>query len=226
MKNRGHVFVRIAMAIVWIAVTAGIAFLVARNTDPKSTAASITADLPPVGSGTRTTVTLSNETIAPVLSLDGTVKQDGAGWILEAPVAPADLAYRLIDPPASVKALIKGGPVGFDCAWAGTGQATDGSVTGRCTIPSDVKVIAGLQGTMVLQLESGTNTPSALPVTAVAGSSGQGQIVVVNADGLTTVHAVQIGASDAFWVEIVSGVEPSDQVLEYPTERDFAQATS
>jgi hypothetical protein len=211
------------MAVVWIAVTAGIAFLVARNTHPDTSGANIAADLPPIGSGTRATVSLSQQAIAPLVSLDGIVVKNGDTWVLEAPIAASDLAYRLIDPPKTVKALISGGPVGFDCPWAGTGQAADGGVTGRCTIPPDVRVIAGLKGSMVLQLDSATSAPAALPVTAVVGSADQGQVVVVNIDGALSVRTVKLGASDAFWIAITGGLDPSEKVLEYPTQRDFVQ---
>jgi hypothetical protein len=226
MPNSGRLISRIVLAIVWVAVTAGIAFLVARNTEPDAPDTDITADLPPIGTGTRSTVSLSAQTIAPLVTLDGTVVKDGERWLLEAPIAAADLAYRLIDPPTEVKALIDGGPAGFDCPWAGTGQAPDGGVTGRCAIPPEVRVIAGLTGSMVLQLESASTTQTALPVTAVVGSIGQGEVVVVNADGSTSLRTVQLGASDAFWIEITGGLDPSEKVLEFPTQRDFAQAAA
>ena len=225
MTARSTWMSRIALVLTWMAVTAGISFLVARTTAPEGDTTDLTADLPSITTAQRSTVSLADHTIAPIVSGDGRVVQDGAGWLLEAPAAPADVAYKLLDPPVAVKALIAGGPTGFDCAWAGLGQAADGSVTMRCRIPADVRVVAGLTGTMVLQMGQPTTT-QALPVTAVVGAAGQGQVVVVNPDGTTSVRLVDLGISDVFWIEITSGLDPSESVLEYPTQRDLAQASA
>lgn len=79
-----------------------------------------TAPLPSIALEQRATVVLEETPITPVVSADGTVFQGPSGFLLEAPVASDELAYRLLDAP--VKALIKGGPSGFDCAWLGLGQ--------------------------------------------------------------------------------------------------------
>lgn len=154
-----------------------------------------------------------------------------------------------------MKALINGGPTGFDCAWAGLGQAGVGGrgavpiggasspepgnnsivdsssklaptatgVTMRCTIPADVRVAAGMTGMMVLQMGKPTTT-QALPVTAVIGSAGQGQVVVVKTDKSTEVRTVQLGVSDIYNIQITGGLDPSETVLQNPTQSDFARS--
>lgn len=257
---------RFILALLWIGVTAGVAFLVARAAEDGGDPAAVTAPIPPIAAGERATVTLTERAISPVVSGVGTVMWDNAGerWLLVAPATSADIAYRLLDPPDRVRALIDGGPAGFDCAWAGLGTASGGDagpaatpaatpvesaihgflpalagdeeasgadgiptsgVTMRCEIPDDVRVVAGLTGTMVLQMEKPSEA-MALPVSAVVGSEGQGQVVVVDDDGSTSVRPVELGTADAFWIEITDGLEPGEQVLEFPTQFDFGQGAS
>lgn len=265
--SRATALNRIALLLIWIVITAGIAFLVARNANTDDASVDLTAAAPPIAAEQRSAVTLTERTIAPVVSGDGGVVRDDGNdrWLLVAPAAPAEVAYRLLDPPISVRALIDGGPAGFECAWAGlglpgggdagtsarggalpltlgftslvpidgsdgpggttpTGASTGGGVptgvTMRCEIPESVRVVAGLTGTMVLTMEEPTEA-MALPVTAVVGSEGQGQVVVVGEDGATSVRPVELGRSDIFWIEVTGGLDEGDQVLEFPTQFDF-----
>jgi hypothetical protein len=232
----------LSILIVCGALATGIAFYVARTTGAEDATADVTAPMPPVAQADRQKAALSAETIVPVVSADAAVVQDGDAWLLEAPAPSADLAYRLLDPPVGVKALIDGGPSGFTCDWAGLGQAGFGpaqgvvsssselepnalNVTMRCQIPNDVRVVAGLTGTMVLQMDKPTEV-QALPVTAVLGSADSGQVVVVHQDGSLELRPVELGVSDIYHVEIVSGLQPEAQVLLYPTQADFSQATA
>jgi hypothetical protein len=261
---------RLALLLIWVAITAGIAFLVARNGAADDNGADVTAAAPPITAEQRSAISLTDRTISTVVSGDGGVVRDDGNdrWLLVAPAEPADVAYRLLDDPISVRALIDGGPVGFACAWAGlglpgggdaasSGSATpvarsgiarfsslvplDGSgggdetatgvgsigggVTMRCEIPDDVRVVAGLTGTMVLTMEEPTEA-MALPVTAVVGSEGQGQVVVVDEDGATSIRPVELGISDIFWIEVTGGLEEGDQVLEFPTQFDFGPGSA
>jgi hypothetical protein len=230
---------RIGFLLVWVLVPTGVAFLVARAAADDDAAADVTAPLPPVPIDQRATVSLAETSIVPIVSADGAVVQSSAGWLLEAPAAPDELAYRLLDPPLAVKALIKGGPSGFTCEWAGLGQAGVGGVyagdsasdlspeatgvTMRCKIPPDVRVVAGLRGTMVLQMAKPA-TVQALPVTAVVGTAGQGQVVIVHEDGSTEVRNVELGVSDVFNIQVVSGLAADEIVLRNPTQSDFARS--
>lgn len=227
------------VVIVCAALAAGVAFYVARTTDADDSGTDVTAPMPPVALSDRQTVALTTKTIVPVVSADASVVQDGDSWLLEAPAPSADLAYRLMDPPVGVKALIDGGPSGFTCEWAGLGQAGAGaamvvpsakelapsalSVTMRCKIPEDVRVVAGLTGIMVLQMDTPTEA-TVLPVTAVLGSFANGQVIVVHEDGTTELRPVSPGVSDIYNIEVVSGLEADEQVLLYPTQYDFSQA--
>lgn len=223
MSNRINSWAtRIVLAVLWVAITAGVAYFVARHAGSNDPAGGGRLVAPPISLADRQTATLATQTIQPVLSGDGRVVKDGTDWALEAPVTPEAQAYQLLNPPIAVKALIQGGPAGFACAWLGLGQAADGSVTMRCRIPAEVKVVAGLPGTMVLQLTRPQDKP-ALPVTAVLGSSGQGEVVVVHGDGTTEVRPVGIGQADTFWVEITSGLKPDEKVLEAPVQTDFSR---
>lgn len=210
------------LAILWLGVTAGVAFLVARNVADEDTS-DATAPLPPISLDQRETTSISTQTITPIVSADGSVVQDGSQWLLEAPASPPDVAYRLLTAPVGVKALIDGGPAGFDCAWAGLGQGADGAVTTRCAIPADVPVVPGMTGTMVLQMDQSTEA-QALPVAAVVGTEGQGQVVVI-VEGEPTLRTVELGVSDAFWIEVRGGLEAEETVLAFPTQSDFGKAT-
>ncbi len=231
----------IAIVVMCTVVAAGTAFYVARTTHPTDTGSGVSPPMPPVELSDRQTVALSSETILPVVSANGSVVQDGEDWLLEAPAPTSDLAYRLLDPPVGVKALINGGPSGFTCEWAGLGQpgalALEGkaaisssqlqpgavNVSMRCRIPDDVRVVAGLTGVMVLQMDKPTEV-EALPLTSVLGSFESGQVVVVNEDGTTTLRQVVLGISDVYNIEVISGLEPDEEVLLYPTQSDFSQA--
>lgn len=218
MTPRNLWIIRAVLALLWLVVTAGVAFYVARQAEADD-GPSITDPLPEIDLANRSTVTLDEHIIAPVISGDGLVIQDGGKFLIDAPIANDDLAYRLLDPPLGIKALIAGGPAGFDCPWAGLGVGPDGVATMRCTVPADVRVAAGLAGTMVLQVGPQV-TAQALPLTAVLGKSDRGQVVILNADGTRTVKPVTLGAADAIYIEITGGLEPTDTVIEYPTQRD------
>lgn len=218
--------------------SAGTAYLVAAQTsDEPGGGVDVTAPLPPVQLSQRATVSLAEATIVPVVSAAATVVEIDGAWYLEAQAAPADLAYRLLDPPVGVKALIDGGPVGFTCPWQGLSpngggvpvagardfNPTVSGVVMRCQIPTDeVRVIAGMTGTMVLQLGDPV-TALSLPVTAVVGTADAGQVIVVGDDGTTEVRSVQLGASDVYNLEITGGLEPDERVLAVPTQYDFNQ---
>lgn len=213
---------RFALVLTLMLMSAGTAYLVASNTDASTGAELDYGSQAPIHLSDRDVVTLTEQTILPVFSSEGSVKSvDGEdGWMIESPITPQTLAYRYIEAPIGVKAQIGGGPAGFDCAWIGLGQADDGGVTMQCRIPDDIKVVPGLTATLVVQLEEPV-TAMALPVTAVLGSAEQGQVIVVSEDGTTEVRTVQIGAVDTFWIEITDGLDASEDVLAVPVETDF-----
>lgn len=206
-------------------VAAGVAFVVARLQSPDDDASNAISSAAPVALDQRTTVSLATVSVQPVLSGDGRVVPgpDDDTWIIEAPVSPADQAYRLIDDPVGVRARILGGPSGFDCTWLPLGVGPDGAVAMRCLIPDDIAAVEGLTATIVLQLEEPMEV-TALPLTAVVGSATQGQVIEVTPDGRMDVRDVELGISDTFNVEVVSGLSTDDAVLAAPIQRDFADA--
>ncbi len=232
---------RFARFIAWLLVAAAVSYIVAQLTTNDGVTADVTAPLPPITLDQRATVTLSETSIVPVVSADGVVVQGEQGWLLQAPATPDELAYRLLDPPVSVKARIKGGPSGFACAWAGLAPAglpgavpvpsarelapDVAGVVMRCAIPAGIRVVAGMAGTMVLQMATPV-TAQALPVTAVVGEAERGQVIVVHDDGTTEVRDVELGASDVFNIQILSGLQPGEKVLQNPTQADFERSRS
>jgi hypothetical protein len=208
------------LALVMALVSGGIAFLVSRHeldTRGSSTDTSV-AGLSPTRD--RATTSLVQRSIRPVMTGQGQVISEDGRFLLSAPIASADMAYKLLaTPPVTVKALIVGGPTGFDCAWAGVKQG-EGGMAMRCQIPADILVVDGLSGTMV----AATQAPVeglCLPATAVVGSAGQGLVVVVGANGAYETRSVQLGAADSFWVQVTGGLDPTEQVLAYPIQSDL-----
>ncbi len=282
MTTRASWLNRLGFLLVWILLTAGVSFYVARTAATEESPVDVSAPLPPVTLDQRATVSLEQATIVPVVSATGTVVNYNGTWMLEAPATSDDVAYRLLDPPVGVRAQISGGPSGFECPWVGLGQsgvpdpadAEDGmeaatpaaspvansssglhnisalvpigedrgpgplaepespttsapvstsGVTLRCAIPADVRVAAGMRGLMVLRMDQPSEV-QALPVTAVVGGAGQGQVVVVHNDGTTETRTVKLGVSDIYNIEIADGLDSDEAVLQNPTQADFAQA--
>lgn len=216
-------------AVRWLAVAlvaAGVAYVVTSVQTAEDADSTGIPSASRVDAEDRATVAMATVTIQPVLSGNGRVVpgEDEDTWVIEAPVAPVDQAYQLIDDPVGVKARILGGPSGFDCTWLPLGVGPDGTVTMRCQIPGDIPVVEGLEATMVVQLDEPEEV-TALPVTAVVGSAEQGQVVVVTPGGME-VRTVELGRSDAFNVEIVSGLSSDSTVLAAPIQRDFTAAAS
>lgn len=80
MKSAGS---RIILAFLWLAVTAAVAILVAR-TAGSNDGTDITAPAPPITAEDRSAVALTERTIAPVASGEGTVMRDQRDglWLL------------------------------------------------------------------------------------------------------------------------------------------------
>ena len=211
---------RAALLLIWLSVTIGIASFVARHESTKfSSDAGSAATL--IQTKQRATITLGQHTISPVVLGDGVVDSEGAAFDLEELIKHVDLAYKLLNAPDTVKALIIGGPIGFDCAWLGIQQAEGGGMKMRCRIPDEVSVVPGLSGRMVLSMVKPTDT-MALPLTAVVGGAQLGQVIIVGEDGSTSTRQVGLGMSDSFWIEITSGLSIDEIVLLNPVQSDFA----
>lgn len=236
---------RLLLASLWIALTVTTSWYVARQVADSNESATTINPVPTVSAADREVVGLSEQLIAPVISANAMIQpnEDGGGWILEA-AAPSDaLAYQLLDEPQGVKALINGGPTGFECEWIGLGYTGGGitsgdakiskavaglpegatNVTMQCAVPDDIRASQGMNGMMVIQTAPPVETMT-LPLTAVAGTAGQGQVVVVQDDGSIEVRTVELGVSDTYNVEITGGLDDGEQVLLFPVQQDFASA--
>lgn len=217
---------KIGYGLAWLVVAGIVAYLVANQVSQRNVDAAVgVLPAPQIGVEDRATISLTEQTIFPVLSSDGRVVQaeDGKSFDIEAPITPQSLAYQFMDPPLAIKAQIIGGPSGFDCTWVGLAPGETGDVAMRCRIPDDIEVVVGLPATMVLQLEAPV-TVQALPLTAVVGRAQQGQVVVITPDGDREVRTVGLGKSDSFWIEITDGLNANETVLEVPVESDFSQS--
>lgn len=217
--------VKIVTGLAWLVVTGVVAYIVANQVAENHVNAAIgNLPAPQIGIEDRATVTLTSQTVFPVLSSDGRVveAEDGDAFDIVAPISPQSLAYQFMEPPFGVKAQIMGGPAGFDCEWAGLTQGESDDVAMRCRIPGDIEVVAGLPATMVLQLEAPVDA-QVLPLTSVVGSAQQGQVVVITDDGQREVRTVSLGTFDSFWIEVTDGLDPNETVLEVPVESDFAE---
>lgn len=138
--------------------------------------------------------------------------------------------YRLLNQPSEAQVTISGGPAPFACtgltistALAGAaasdsapsgGDSTSGTTTVKCAVPAEVKVFAGLTAKMMI---SGGMSENALivPVTAVEGLAGSGNIYLVQSDGSKKKTAVTLGLNDGKAVEVTGGVKKGDKVLQF-----------
>jgi len=146
---------------------------------------------------------------------------------------PAQL-YRLINRPTEALVTITGGPAPFACtgltitsplagestagsapgAGAGDAPAAAGSPTVRCAVPAGVTVFAGLAANLVI---AGGSVENALvvPITAVEGTAGTGNVYFVLDDGSTEVRPVTLGLNDGKSVQVLTGLEEGDTVLQF-----------
>lgn len=151
----------------------------------------------------------------------------------------AEQQYRLVSGPTAAEVQARGGPAPFACTELSTGRAASdesgddggaapppdpnlppdqggGSSTAvSCVVPPDVTVFDGLAATMVIEAGRAENV-LVVPVTAVEGSFGSGNVWVVGADGGEPVETpVTLGLTDGEIVEIREGLAEGDIVLEF-----------
>lgn len=148
---------------------------------------------------------------------------------------PPEQLYRLITRPADAQVTINGGPAPFTCTGltittplpgqgtgSGTGTGgTSGGGTGNesgptvtCTVPGDVVVFAGLTANIVIAGGIAENV-LVVPITAVEGSAGTGNVYFVLPDGSTELREVTLGLNDGVNVEVTGGLEEGDVILQF-----------
>lgn len=144
-----------------------------------------------------------------------------------------DQMYRIQDVPDSATISIKNGPAPFECGSleiitpqtasknntsqdnpTGDGGGTSG-IQARCVVPDEQKVFAGLQVTMDIVAGQATDVLT-LPASAVEGRYQEGFVYVPGEDpDKPQKTAVQLGLTDGMRVQIVSGIEANQEVLEF-----------
>ncbi|MBH0025317.1 efflux RND transporter periplasmic adaptor subunit [Salinibacterium sp. SWN248] len=137
---------------------------------------------------------------------------------------PSEQLYRLVDRPKEASVAINGGPAPFTCTGlsiafasaseAGAGVEATSGPTVSCTVPSDVVVFPGL--TADITIAGGiAEDVMIVPITAVEGAAGSGNVHFVLPDGTTELREVVLGLNDGVNVEVVSGLEVGDTILQF-----------
>ncbi|KRF27305.1 hypothetical protein ASG91_12620 [Phycicoccus sp. Soil802] len=141
------------------------------------------------------------------------------GYVIRATVTDPAALYDLMRPPRTAKTRIVGGPAGFTVRFERrVYNAADGSVVLVLAVPDDVTVVEGLRTSTAFVVSRRTDVPT-LPVTAVQGTTGAGQVVVVEG-GRTEVTSVELGQHDGSRVE-VTGLPAGARVLRFSLASDF-----
>lgn len=141
-----------------------------------------------------------------------TVAYQGFGIQAVVPVAEQ---YRLYDGTLSGRASIEGGPGGVDCQPVPIpteGQEDTAGVPVTCLLPLDTPVVAGLSAKVGLATGA-KESALLLPVSAVSGRTGSGEVTVVAPDGSHQRQQVTLGMTDGANIEIVDGLSEGDVVL-------------
>jgi hypothetical protein len=137
------------------------------------------------------------------------------------PVVEPSALFSFQTPPKTGKAELIGGPAGFVVTYESLVYVKDsGAVNVYASIPADVAAFAGLRAVVVFVTNVKDKVPT-LPLSAVRGRAGSGQVVVLEPDGRKRTAGVAIGAADDAHVE-VTGLDPAVDVLLFPLESDFA----
>lgn len=140
-----------------------------------------------------------------------TVRSNGFG--MQAAVT-GELLYRLTQSLDNGRAQITNGPGPFACRIPGQVTRVDDSFVVTCIPDKAVKLYPGLPGILAVNAGSRRQVLT-LPISAVAGLAGSGQVSVLRAGGYETVQ-VGLGISDGTSIEITSGVEAGDTVSSTP----------
>lgn len=144
------------------------------------------------------------------------------------PLAP-EQQYRLLTRPTEAQVSITGGPAPFTCgaltitaplAGATSGDEDAGAppstvgATVRCAVPAEVTVFAGLAAELTLAGGVAENV-LIVPVTAVEGASGTGNVYVISDSGEPEAKPVRLGISDGINVQVTEGLEEGEMVLQF-----------
>ncbi|WP_445443228.1 hypothetical protein [Clavibacter sp. km1a] len=143
-----------------------------------------------------------------------------SGFAVAGAIEP-NLSWLLLSAPLTGRGQISAGPGPFDCAAVVTSAgASPADATGSsgavdpasmlCLVPKEVDAAAGAQAITVLTATT-VAAATVLPLSAVAGRSGSGQVTVVDGDERRPT-SVALGSSDGQYIQILSGVTPGQVV--------------
>lgn len=137
-----------------------------------------------------------------------------ARYHLLATVEPVQL-YRLVNAPTEATVTITGGPAPFACTGVQVQVSAEGTASVRCAVPGDQVVFAGLPAQMDLALGQ-VDDALVVPVTAVQGGSGSGNVWVDAGDGSDPEERpVTLGVNDGAMVEVVEGLEEGETIRQF-----------
>jgi multidrug efflux pump subunit AcrA (membrane-fusion protein) len=137
-----------------------------------------------------------------------------ARYHLLATVEPVQL-YRLVNAPTEATITITGGPAPFTCTGVRVEVSDEGTASVRCAIPTDQTVFAGLPATMDVALGQ-VDDALVIPVTAVQGGTGSGNVWVDAGDGSDPEErAVTLGVNDGSMVEVTEGLAEGDSIRQF-----------
>ena len=155
---------------------------------------------------------------------------------------PAEQAFRIYEEPTLGRVNIDAGPSGVECTLApfapnqsatGAGQTGNGEgsdigqqssmIDAVCLLPMGTKAVAGLGARVGLRTGTAKNVLS-LPLTAVSGSTQQGEVWLLENGSESTrsgtqnarVVPVTLGITDGVRIEILTGLREHDTVLARP----------
>ncbi|WP_431872002.1 efflux RND transporter periplasmic adaptor subunit [Nocardiopsis eucommiae] len=145
---------------------------------------------------------------------------------------PANDLYRLYEDPDDIMLKIDKGPPASECSFLSLGSAEGGAAEEpaedefsdesegagggaelSCRVPSDLQVFDGVQGQMSVSTGEAEDVV-AIPVTAVRGTSEEGEVLVVAEDGSEEPREVTLGLSDGQFVEVTDGLEVGDTIMD------------
>lgn len=194
-----------------------------RENRPKVTRTTVTAPV----AGTPVLTVLKDQ----LVSVGDTLGSVSPGTLSVTGTLTAEQQYRLLDVPPEAQVTLKGGPAPFACTGLRIGAATAAAPapqpetgmpveapevptgTVSCAIPPDVVAFAGLGADLSITNGVAEDVP-VVPVTSVQGSVQNGNVWVVTADGGREERAVTLGLTDGEQVQITSGLEVGERVLQ------------
>lgn len=141
---------------------------------------------------------------------------------VSATISPEQM-YRLTEKPEEAQVTVQGGPAPFACpnltivtplAGEGSGEGGATGTTVRCSVPSDVRVFAGLVADLTIAGGVAENV-LVIPMTAVLGAADTGIVYVVDDEGDREERPVTLGLNDGVDVEVTSGLREGETILQF-----------